>query len=400
MKKIISVLLVLVLTAACLGLCASAEDKTAELRFRDDGTFKIMVFSDTQDDRYPAYDMLNFVKLAAQTAQPDLIVFTGDLVEDSRIGDIGIDGQSFREGVNVKSGGELDIEKTLDNIKVATDNVFSILEETGIPYAIAMGNNDYKCGIGSAEWLEIFSAYPHLLCEDISDDEGKRIDYNLEIKGNDGSTKFNIWLMDSGRGSVNNDQVEWYKSKASALAAANGGTPVPALLFQHVQVSDIGNLFEECNMWDEGSRMSGGKFYRLNKEIASGRYTFAYEPGQTSYEFLSWQEQGDVIGAFFGHQHVEGFSGVWQGIELGFTYGCEMAKPGPYGYRLITLHEDDVKNYDNELYTYEGSYRTSAEFVKQVDTPYTVPSNPVEALFIMIKSFLQAIGSAVIGLFA
>ena len=40
---------------------------------------------------------------------------------------------------------------------------------------------------------------------------------------------------------------------------------------------------------------------------------------------------------------------------MGFNYGSEFAKIGPYGCRLITLHEDDVTNYDNEMFTYEGS---------------------------------------------
>ena len=56
---------------------------------------------------------------------------------------------------------------------------------------------------------------------------------------------------------------------------------------------------------------------------------------------------------------------------MGFTYGCEMEKPGPYGYRLITVDENDVKNYTNEIYTYKGSVKLGNDrFEKQTDTPY------------------------------
>ena len=94
MKKILSIVLC---AALLLTFCAgafSADDKT--LRFKN-GEFKILVLSDTQDDHYPAYDMVNLITLAIEETSPDLIVFTGDLVEDSRAGDIGIDGESFRE---------------------------------------------------------------------------------------------------------------------------------------------------------------------------------------------------------------------------------------------------------------------------------------------------------------
>ncbi len=401
MKKVLCFVITLTLLFSTFIYAFAAEGRK-ELEFSDDGTFRILVFSDTQDDRYPAYDMQNFVRMML-AEKPDLIIFTGDLVEDSRFGDIGTDAQIFKEGVVVESlGGDVDLEKTVDNLTVATDNVLSILEESGIPYAIAQGNNDYKCSIGGKDWLEIYSKYDNCLITDESDDPDDRLDYNLEIKGKDGNTVFNIWLMDTGRGGVNEQQIDWYKSESTALAQANGGSPVPSLLFQHIQVDDIGNLFEECSMFDEGARGKGLKFYRLNRDIAHGYNFFAYEPGKTTAEFSAWKEQGDVIGAYFGHQHVEGFSGKVDGIELGFTYGCEFAKPGPYGYRLITLHEDDLENYDSEVYTYEGSVKfNNARFEKQEDeTSYREYDNFFEQIFAYIKNFFSAAVFFVIGLFA
>lgn len=395
MKKIISVILAVMLIFSAAAFAGAENDKA--LKFRDDGTFRILQISDTQDDRYPAYDMLNLVELAIKEAQPDLIVFTGDLVEDSRIGDIGIDDQSFKEGVLVED----DHAKTLDNLTVAADNVLSIMEKSGIPFAIAQGNNDHKCGVSNAEWLEIYKKYSNCIIDDESDDPEQGIDYNIEIKGNDGSTVFNIWLMDTNRGGVCNEQIEWYKSEASTLKEQNGGEPVPAILFQHVQIADIGNLYEECKPWDEGAKGKGTKFYRLNRDIASGNNFFVYLPCEAGAEFSAWKEQGDVIGAFFGHQHIEGFSGVVDGIELGFTYGAEMAKTGPYGYRLITLHEDDPENYDNELYTYEGSIkRGNAHFEKQIDeTEYSVPANPLVRMLYYIKNTVVSLVFIIISLF-
>lgn len=399
MKKTISVLLSVLLIFSVTVFAGAREEKS--LRFSEDGTFKILQFTDTQDDQYPAYDMLNLVRTAIEEVQPDLIVFTGDLVEDSRIGDIGIDDESFREGVLVKKSGETDHDKTLENLTAAANEVLSIFQESGIPFVIAQGNNDHKCSVSNEEWLEIYQSYSNCIIEDMSGDTDGAIDYNVEIKNRNGETAFNLWIMDTMRGGVSGEQIEWYKSASSALTEANGGTPVPSIVFQHIHLADIGNLFEECKPWDEGAKGKGSKFYRINRDIAHGKNVFVYTPGETTEQFRAWKEQGDVIGAFFGHQHVEGFSGYVDGIELGFTYGSEMAKTGPYGFRLITLHEDDVKNYDNDLYIYKGNVKlNNTRFEKQIDeTEYSEPANPVFRFVAAIKNICVSLVFWIVNLF-
>lgn len=395
MKKIISILLaVSFLFSFCV--IANAEDNT--LKFGSDGKFTVLQISDPQDDHNPAYDMVNFVKLSIDETNPDLIVFTGDIVEDSRIGDIGIDDEPFREGVEVDS-----YEQTLANVTATCDAVFSYAEEKGIPFAVCQGNNDYKSGVTNEDWLKIYNSYENSLTFDESNDADGRIDFNLEIKSSDGKeTVFNIWMMDSGTNSVKEDQLAWYKTESAALKAANGGEAVPSILFQHIPTDDIGNLFEECNFWDEGASIGDdGKCYRLNQEIASGYHAGAMIPGSESEQFRAWKECGDVLGAYFGHWHTEGYTGTWDGIELGFTYGCEFAKPGPYGVRVFTLYEDDIKNFDNELYTYEGSVKNgNARFELQVDEPYTEYNNIVEEIFCAIKNVFVLLKTEIISLFA
>lgn len=395
MKKVISIFIATVMLMSFSGM-AYAENEDV-LRFGSDGKFTILQISDTQDDHYPAHDMLNLVKISIEQTNPDLIVFTGDTVEDSRIGDIGIDDESGREGVEIDG----DYEATLKNVKTACAAIFGIVEEKGIPFAIAQGNNDYACGVTNEDWLKIYESYENALVWDESDDEGGAIDYNLEIKASDSDeTVFNIWLMDTGRNGVLWEQTLWYKTESAALKEANGGEPIPSLLFQHIPVPDISNLFEECNFWDEGARIADGKCYRLNKEIANGYNASAPTPGLEAVQFKAWTECGDVMGAYFGHWHTEGYTGTWKGIELGMTYGAEFAKPGPYGVRVFTVHEDDIKNFDNELYTYEGSVKNGdARLELQVDKPYEVYDNFIEEfiagirntfnlIFIKIKSLL------------
>ena len=399
MTKRLSVLLA-ALFALTLLAPAFAAEAPSPLSFRADGTFKILHITDTQDDHHPSWDMLNLLKRSIEEADPDLIVFTGDVVEDSRIGDVGVDDEPGREGVVVKDlKGGINVEKTLANINTAVDPIFKVMEESGVPYAVAQGNNDHKCGITNADWLEIYGRYPHNLTVDMSDDAEGRIDYHLPIYGTDGEMKFNLWLMDTGRGGMNADQIDWYKRASAEVTAGNGGEPVPAFLFQHIPTSDVGNLFEECHAWEDGATAKGTKFYRLNPEIAAGNNFYAYVPGSTSDEFAAWKECGDVIGAYFGHQHVEGFAGTFDGIEMGLTYGMEFAKVGPYGYRVLTLHEDDITNYENELYVYTGSVKLGTDRIeKQNDEPSPAPTG-LAKLIAYLRNILKSMVSLITSLF-
>lgn len=385
MKKLISVLLA---ASMLFSLCitANAGQKNDALTFGADGKFTVLQISDPQDDHYPAYDMVNLIKISIEQSNPDLIVFTGDIVEDSRIGDIGIDGESLREGVEVDS-----YEQTLANVKATCAAVFAEAESRDIPFAVIQGNNDYACGITNEDWLKIYNSYENCIVFDESNDKGGRIDYNLEIKSAGGDTAFNIWLMDTAKNSVTDEQIEWYKAESAALKAANGGKPVPSILFQHIPTNDMGFLFEECNMWDEGARLVDGKFYRLNKAVANGYHAGAFTvPEDTSAQFKAWKECGDVLGAYFGHWHTEGYTGTYDGIELGMTYGCEFAKTGPYGVRVFTISENG--NFESELYTYEDSVKNGdARLEEQVYEPYTVYDNFIEELFAGIKNAITVI---------
>ena len=401
MKRYLSVLLA-ALFLFTVAAPALAEDAPDGLRFREDGTFTILHITDTQDDHHPSWDMLNLLKRSIEESDPDLIVFTGDVVEDSRVGDPGVDDEPLREGVvEYDLNRDINVDKTLANIKTATAAIFGVLEESGVPYVIAQGNNDHKCGITNADWLEIYGQYAHNLTVDQSDDAEGRIDCCVPVYGADGSPAFNVWIMDSGKGGVNADQLDWYRGASAASTEANGGEPVPAFAFQHIPTADVGNLFVECRAWEDGATANGTKFYRLDPAIASGDNFYAYEPGTTTDEFTAWKDCGDVIGAFFGHQHVEAFSGTVDGIELGLTYGMEFAKTGPYGYRVLTLHEDDITHYDNEVYVYTGNVKLGTDKIEKqkIETTTATADNSVARLFAYIRNIIRSMISLITSLF-
>lgn len=354
--KLISLLLAAVTAFYALSTAAFAADENA-LQFGTDGKFKVLQLTDPQDDRYIAHELKRYLEAVLETEKPDLVVFTGDIVEDSRAGDIATDDEPFKEGVTVENiKGELDYAATLANVSAAAKAIFEPVEKAGIPFAVTMGNNDYNSGISTEDWLKIFAEYPHYITVDESRDEDGRIDSYVEInKHNSNEVGYGLWLLDNGRG-FSGGQAEWFKQRQT------GGEP--SIVFEHSPVDEVGNLFKECKIWDEGALLNGGKPYCLNPEIASGVFYAPYSPGRTSEQFIAWKAKG-VVGAFFGHIHTDGYTGVWDSITLGLTYGCQFAKAGPYGYRTITLDENG--SFDTELYIYNKGTITLQEDEKPTE---------------------------------
>ena len=383
-KKIISAILSAVMLLSVLPISASAENAD-EFHFSSDGKFKILQISDPQDDAYPAYELDEFIKTALESSDPDLVIITGDIVEDSRFGDVFSDGKKFQEGVNVyDKNGELDYNATLDNVKKACEAVFTPIEEAGIPFAVTQGNNDYKSKISNEDWLKIFDLYPHCITVDMSNDSQGKIDQYVEINANGtDNAAYGLWLLDNGE-SFTQEQAEWFSSY-------NTGD-VPSLVFEHVPVSDVGNLFEECSVFDAGALIKGNGAYRLNKNIANGTYYVVYKPGETSDQFTSWKSK-NVKGAFFGHIHTDGYTGQWDGITLGLTYGCEFAKAGPYGFRTLTLDEDGT--FETELFTYskgtasEQTYDNYPEYNNGIQKFFSSVINLFASLFNTIDALLK-----------
>ncbi|MBE6771481.1 MAG: hypothetical protein E7547_04975 [Ruminococcaceae bacterium] len=396
MKKIISIIIAVLMM---FSLCATASaGQSNDLSFGDDGKFTILQISDPQDDHYPAYDMVNMIKISIEQTNPDLIVFTGDIVEDSRAGDFGIDGENMREGVEVD-----DYAQTLENVKTACAAVFAEAEKRNIPFAVTQGNNDYGCGVKNEDWMKIYNSYKNCIVLDESNDAEGRIDYNLEIKAsNSDKTVLNIWLMDTAGSGVTDEQLGWYKTESAALKVANSGKPVPSILFQHIPTGDLGYFFEECNFWDEGARNVDGKYYRLNHDVANGYHASAFTPvSDTSAQFKAWKECGDVLGAYFGHWHTEGFTGTYDGIELGMTYGCEFAKPGPYGVRVFTFNENNIEDYENVLYTYEGKVKLgNARLELQIDKPYAEYNNIIEKIIGFFVNVFKNLKAEIVTIYA
>ena len=75
-------------------------------------------------------------------------------------------------------------------------------------------------------------------------------------------------------------------------------------------------------------------------------------PDYNNGQFESWKKTGDIIGAVFGHDHMNEFTGTVDGITLmqtqtagfgAYTNGCRSAV------RVITLYENDLRHFETRL---------------------------------------------------
>lgn len=317
---------------------AWAVNENTDLRFNEDGKFKILQFSDTQDDAVPRRATLMLMEEAIKEAKPDLIVLTGD-----------------NTGVTA----------TKLEAKLAIQAMLKPIVKSGIPFTFVFGNHDAE-KVNKEYQLGIYQQYSSCLAVDAVSELHGCATHNLEIKSSDDSrTAFNLWMIDSNmylEGSydyVRPDQLTWYENTEAQIRQDNGGKKVPSMVFQHIPVPEIYELLKDAPAdYIKITETYKGtpKLLELNPEMATGLIgEWPCPPMVNGGEFDKFVEIGDVVGIVTGHDHVNSFVGTYQGIDFiqspgtGFqSYGNELR-----GCRVITLNEGDAENpYD----TYTKSF--------------------------------------------
>lgn len=346
MKKIISIIMAAVLCLSVFSVGVSAldlEDKT--LKFKGDGEFKILQVADLQDTSFAVSATYEYLAAIIAEEDPDLIVLTGDNIAGG-------------------SGDALTVDVARWQVKKAIDNTMSFFEEIGTPVAVVFGNHDGEALISKEEQMTMYQKYK--CC--VGFDEGDSLygcgTYNLPILSSDGEkVVYNLWMFDSnmydevngGYDYVHEDQIQWYVNTSNALKAANGGVPVPSMVFQHIIVNEINNTLVETTEGTPNSIKVGDKYFTL-PENATGVINENPCPGtQDSLQFETMVAQGDVKAMFFGHDHVNSFVVPYQGIDIvntptsGFgSYGDKATR----GVRVITINEKDTSKYETKVINY------------------------------------------------
>ncbi|CAM4129268.1 metallophosphoesterase family protein [Lederbergia lenta] len=275
----------------------------SRLKFRDDGTFKIVQLTDlhigTNDGNEADARTFKLISEIIQKEMPDLIAITGDLIWSEADGA----GQSYR--------------RVLDHIS-----------QWDIPFAIVYGNHDSEANITREELHEIQEGYQHSLSK-VGPQEIHGVgNYSLAIQSNDGKeTEALLYFLDSGDYApkhigtyewIHSNQVSWFVSESHKYAK------LPALAFFHMPLPEYNEV------WKRG-KVSGNKLEQVCCPVIN------------SGLFTAMLETGNIMGTFVGHDHDNDYCGELHGISLcyGRITGYNVYGELERGARVIQLYEGE-----------------------------------------------------------
>ncbi len=312
------------------------------LKFNN-GKFTIMTLGDIHENLYldtklkkqKRADMHNLVKMGILAFKPDLIVLLGDTLCEKD-----------------ESEGFKDYREQL------TDILKPILE-SGIPFCYVLGNHEHD-HLQEEQIVEAYAQYETMIGKNDPTAPRGNFNCNILVKNSAGTEDIlNLWFIDSNNGCedrnvsvydwVHEDQIQWYENKVQEIKAAHNGKTIPAILFQHIPVYEENYVMREAKLYErpfaaKGSHPPFDKYYMKKPGVEGYLGEGPCSPMYNAGQFESWKKMGDVKAAFFGHDHLNDFTGYVDGIMLGqnktsgfccYTDGCRSLV------RIITVEEDN-----------------------------------------------------------
>ncbi|XP_039057946.1 probable inactive purple acid phosphatase 28 [Hibiscus syriacus] len=298
------------------------------LRFRHDGTFKILQVADMHfgaglitrcrdvlPSQFPYCTDLNttrFLKTMIQLENPDFVAFTGD---------------------NIFGPSTSDAAESL--LKA-----FGPVTESGVPWVAVLGNHDQESTMTRGELMYFISLMDYSLAQTNppSEDIDGFGNYDLSVYGAPGSrlansSVLNLLFLDSGDretvqgvrtyGWIKESQLLWLRrvsqghqgenQEVTHVAKTRSADPSPALAFFHIPIPEVWQLYYQKIV---GQFRDGVSCSSVNSGVLNTLVSIK-----------------DVKAVFIGHDHNNDFCGNLEGIW--FCYGGGF---GYHGYGRAGLH--------------------------------------------------------------
>ena len=301
-----------------------------KLLFKENGTFKIVQFTDTHYFHgNPKSDTtLLLIDRVLDSEKPDMVVFSGDIVTEQPI----------------KEGWDAITKKVIDR---------------RIPFAVTLGNHDHERGVTREEIAKFVTAYPYNLnSPSVPGVDGVMNDVIPVYGGKNGLTiEALIYCFDSGAystmegvggyGWISPNQIDWYKKQSMNYTVNNNMRPLPALAYFHIPLPEYRTAFNN----DKNKRFG----VRLEEECS---------PELNSGMFFAMRQMRDVMGTFVGHDHVNNYMVNYNDIAL--AYGCFSGWKTTYtpkinGARIVVLKENQ-RAFDSWIRLLDGTIQDKASF--------------------------------------
>ncbi|NEG55355.1 serine/threonine protein phosphatase [Bifidobacterium sp. SMA15] len=387
--------------------------------------------ADIQDKPDVDKDTIRLIGEAIRTADPDLVVFTGDQIRgyDPAYIDTFLRRRGEEPGARVRLVTEIEAklqgvrrkmaqrrnpdvppvddvvtpDELMDDTRRKVRDTFAAflgpVMNAGVPFAATYGNHDFQCGILADEQDGIYREFPGCLnpCAGSGDLALEPGTFALPVEASDGSgrvamgvTMINsgdyaekntpaerdaqyplyatnprrLDLADSdGYGTPSPEAIAWLESSQRALAARNGGKPVPTIAFQHIPPQEFYDVLKEVPAWTpnavEGARTHAGRCYVLDESKCRPGSRLGEAIGcadENVGEVDAMRDAGGYFALFCGHDHKNAFVGHSDGIDLGYAPTCGFECYGPKsrlrGIRLFEFREDDPAAYVTHMLTW------------------------------------------------
>ena len=268
----------------------SEDIDSVTIKKNSDEDFKVMMFTDLHIKGDNELDNITLTYMVKNITEqnPDLVILGGDNVT---------------YGFNKKR-----------NVQLA-----ELFENLGVYWASVLGNHegDGLLSYDRKKVIELFSSYEHCLVKAGKDDVDGNGNCTINILNADGTLKEVFFLMDSGDymlqetkdqygitdtddvyDGVKESQVQWYKDKHDELEAEYGK-------FKSVTVVHI-------------------PIYQAEREYVEDEFLYGEkregvcESGFDSGLFDAMKEKGSAQAVYFGHDHVNNFGVMCDGILLSY----------------------------------------------------------------------------------
>lgn len=284
-------------------LTAGAQGRN-KLHFNADGTFKIAQFTDIHfkpgvPESEPSLELIKYI---LETEQPDLVAFTGDIVT----------GRPVADGWKA---------------------VLTPVVGAGVPFAVTLGNHDDEHDLSRLQIRDLLKTFSGYVGKkpDAKSDFG---DYLVKVNADNKEENALLWFLDSnaystlgsveGYGWFSHDQVNWYR-KQSRKNTLKSGEKLPALAYFHIPLPEYKTAFDS-----EAKRKGQRNEKECSPDINTGMFT-------------AMLFEGDVMGTFVGHDHVNDYIVNHYGIGLAYgrwsggktTYGDLQ-----HGSRIVVLEKE------------------------------------------------------------
>lgn len=286
------------------------------LKYNQDNKFKIIQFTDlhlasvnSNDNDKTTYEN---IKRTLIKESPDLVVYSGDIIDSSK---------KYRA----------------NNPEESFEYFINFLNELAYPVAITFGNHDSEDQISRDDLRNMCDE--KLNCHSEKNEiylTNDRENYVIEIKDTDDNIKNLIFMLDSGDYEkpeysyyawINHDQISWFNEVNKKYG--HTGTSKSDLIFQHIPLPEywqaseniISGEFKESiaqNLeWlEESQDLDGIPTPDLKNKIIP-------EYGVCSPElnsgFFTEILKSNAWGMFVGHDHDNSFDSIYKGIHL--VYG-------------------------------------------------------------------------------